>query len=226
MPLKHFVSRQAIFGLTQTQTDYVLELAFHAAHGAWLAQSDPMMAWIKALVDAPASLDAAQQFGVVYALLAKASDDLEAPILTTQPTNFAQAAFKALTWVQPIGPIRGVDHVQLAIPVGAEMQAKPFYRDLLGLTEVEKPPEMAARGGAWYENGAVKVHLGVEADFRANKKAHPAFIVDDVPRLVAKAREMGVEVKEDDALPGYVRAFLFDPFGNRIEILRDLHDND
>ena len=118
--------------------------------------------------------------------------------------------------------IQAIDHVQIAIPVGSEAIALLFYRDLLGLTEVPKPPAMAKRGGAWLEAGAVKVHLGVEADFRANDKAHVAFVVDDVANLAQRASAAGYKVKHDSELPGYDRAFLYDPFGNRIEILRAL----
>lgn len=118
--------------------------------------------------------------------------------------------------------IRAIDHVQVAIPFGGEEEARPFWRDLLGFSEVSKPAPQAARGGAWFEAGAVKVHLGVEQDFRANDKAHVAFVVDDVPALAAAARAAGYRVRDDDPLPGHVRAFLYDPFGNRIEILKPL----
>jgi len=115
--------------------------------------------------------------------------------------------------------IHAIDHVQIAIPVGGEERARPFYRDLLGLTEVPKPADMAGRGGAWFEAGNVQVHLGVEADFRANDKAHVAFLVTDPLDLAEQARAAGFKVKDDNDLPGHVRAFLYDPFGNRIEVL-------
>ena len=92
-----------------------------------------------------------------------------------------------------------------------------FYGDLLGLREVPKPAELAGRGGAWFENDAVKVHLGVEEDFRPARKAHAAFIVDDVQSLNASARAAGYEVKDDDPIEGVDRIFVFDPFGNRLE---------
>lgn len=116
--------------------------------------------------------------------------------------------------------IKAIDHVQIAIPVGGEALAHQFYGKLLGFSQVEKPAAMAARGGAWYECGHVKVHLGVEVDFRANDKAHVAFVVDDVVGLAAAAGAAGYKVKHDNDLPGHIRAFLYDPFGNRIEILR------
>jgi YD repeat-containing protein len=116
--------------------------------------------------------------------------------------------------------LTAIDHVQIAIPAGGEALARPFYCDLLGLTEVPKPKSMAARGGAWFEAGSIKVHLGVEADFRANDKAHVAFLVEDVAALAHAAEAAGYRVRRDTDLPGHVRAFLYDPFGNRIEILR------
>lgn len=118
--------------------------------------------------------------------------------------------------------VRAIDHIQVAIPPGGEDKGRAFYRDVLGLTEVPKPAKQAARGGAWFEAGAVKVHLGVEQDFRANDKAHVAFVVDDVAALAEKARTAGYRVRDDDPLEGHVRAFLYDPFGNRIEILKPL----
>ena len=118
--------------------------------------------------------------------------------------------------------IRAINHVHVAIPPGREDTARPFWRDLLGFTEAAKPASQAARGGAWFEAGAVKVHLGVEQDFRANDKAHVAFAVDDVGALTERAHAAGYWVRDDDPLPGHVRAFLHDPFGNRIEILKPL----
>jgi catechol 2,3-dioxygenase-like lactoylglutathione lyase family enzyme len=119
-----------------------------------------------------------------------------------------------------------IDHVQLAIPVGAEAAARPFYRDLLGLTEVEKPEPGKSRGGAWYEAGPVKVHLGVEADFRANRKAHPAFVVGDLQDLSRRAQAAGYEVKPDVELEGVERAFVYDPFGNRLEFIQAPREKD
>ena len=118
--------------------------------------------------------------------------------------------------------LRAIDHVQIAIPLGGEDQARPFYGDLLGLTEVTKPAELAKRGGAWFEAGAVKVHLGIEQDFRANVKAHVAFEVDNVSGLAARASAAGYEIKANDEIDGVERVFIFDPFGNRLEFLKPL----
>jgi catechol 2,3-dioxygenase-like lactoylglutathione lyase family enzyme len=121
--------------------------------------------------------------------------------------------------------LRAIDHVQIAIPAGGEETARPFYRDLLGLTEVPKTGVQATRGGCWFEAGAIKVHLGVEAPFRANNKAHVAFLVDDVARLAGLASSAGYETKSDADLEGYERIFIHDPFGNRLEFLKPLQDS-
>jgi catechol 2,3-dioxygenase-like lactoylglutathione lyase family enzyme len=220
MPITGLQSLGPIFGLTADQADYAVELAYHGWAGAWIGQEHPLQPLMKALWQDRASLSDAQVFCVLHTMLAKACNDWEAPILTDRSQDYAKAAFASVTFEASTGIVQAIDHVQIAIPVGGEGAAQAFYRDLLGLTEIPKPPVMAARGGAWYQNGHVQVHLGVEADFRANDKAHVAFVVDDVLALAARAQAAGFKVKHDDDLPGYVRAFLYDPFGNRVEILR------
>jgi catechol 2,3-dioxygenase-like lactoylglutathione lyase family enzyme len=113
----------------------------------------------------------------------------------------------------------GVDHVQLAMPPGREDEARRFYGDLLGLPESVKPPDLARRGGARFENGRVKILLGVDADFHPARKAHPGLLVDGLPELVDRLRAAGYAVSEDEPLPGYARVYVNDPFGNRLELL-------
>lgn len=115
--------------------------------------------------------------------------------------------------------IVGFDHVQLAMPPGGEAAARRFYAGLLGLPERPKPAALAARGGAWFANDAVALHLGVEADFRPARKAHPALLVRDLDALVDRLRRAGVAVIPDDALPSVRRAYVSDPFGNRLELI-------
>ena len=116
--------------------------------------------------------------------------------------------------------ILAIDHVQLAMPAGGEAQARAFYAEVLGLSEIPKPPTLAARGGAWFGNGVVQLHLGVEADFRPARKAHPALLVDDLDGLEAKCRAAGFVPHRDTELPGYARFYVADPFGNRLELLQ------
>jgi catechol 2,3-dioxygenase-like lactoylglutathione lyase family enzyme len=115
--------------------------------------------------------------------------------------------------------ILAIEHVQLAMPAGEEVRARAFYRDLLGIAEKAKPPHLAARGGCWFEDGPVKIHLGVEADFRPARKAHPALVVDDVLALAERLKAAGVRVVEDEPLAGWDRVYADDPFGNRIELM-------
>jgi catechol 2,3-dioxygenase-like lactoylglutathione lyase family enzyme len=116
----------------------------------------------------------------------------------------------------------GPDHVQLAMPDGGEEDARRFYRDLLGLAEVPKPKNLAARGGCWFECGAVRVHLGIEKEFRPARKAHPALLVQGLAVLVVRLGAAGLRIVSDEPLPGYERVYVSDPFGNRIELMEKM----
>jgi catechol 2,3-dioxygenase-like lactoylglutathione lyase family enzyme len=117
--------------------------------------------------------------------------------------------------------IVGIDHVQLAMPGGREEEARWFYAGLLGIPEKAKPAELARRGGAWFESDALKIHLGVEADFRPARKAHPALLVRGLAPLVERLRKAGVDVV-DEPLAGHHRVYVTDPFGNRLELMEPL----
>lgn len=119
--------------------------------------------------------------------------------------------------------VLSIDHVQIAMPAGGEEKALSFYINLLGFVEIPKPVELEKRGGAWFQSGSVQVHLGVEADFRPARKAHPAFLVNDLNELIAKARFMSFEMDlTQPPLDGYKRVHVFDPFGNRIELMEKI----
>lgn len=117
------------------------------------------------------------------------------------------------------GRILSIDHVQLAMPKGSEDCARSFYRDLLGMKEVPKPQDLAKRGGCWFASGQAQVHLGVEEDFRPAKKAHPALVVEGLDEIVAKCQHAGVTSQADAELDGRRRVHVFDPFGNRLELI-------
>lgn len=117
--------------------------------------------------------------------------------------------------------IVGLDHIQLSMPRRKEAQARAFYSDTLGMPEVPKPAKLAGRGGVWFECGVVKIHLGVEDEFRAARKAHPALVVTDLRELMRTLAADGYEVLVDTGIPGVLRAFTHDPFGNRIEFIQD-----
>jgi catechol 2,3-dioxygenase-like lactoylglutathione lyase family enzyme len=116
-------------------------------------------------------------------------------------------------------PIVGVDHVQLAMPAGREAEARAFYAGLLGIPERAKPGALAARGGAWFESGPLKLHLGVDPDFRPARKAHPGLLVRGLEALIGELRRAGYAVAADEPLEGYLRVYVDDPFGNRLELM-------
>jgi catechol 2,3-dioxygenase-like lactoylglutathione lyase family enzyme len=114
--------------------------------------------------------------------------------------------------------IVGVDHVQLAMPPGEEEKARVFYAGLLGISELPKPADLAGRGGVWFENAHVKIHLGVESGFRPARKAHPALLVEGLAELALALRYAGYDVR-DDPMNGRARIYVDDPFGNRLELI-------
>src|SRR5271156_6055126 len=119
---------------------------------------------------------------------------------------------------QPM-PILSLDHVQLAIPVGGEERARSFYVGILGLTEVAKPASMAGRNSIWFAAGSVNLHLGIEEDFHPAKRAHPALVVDNLDDVVAACESAGLATRPDTSFNNFRRVHIFDPFGNRLELM-------
>jgi catechol 2,3-dioxygenase-like lactoylglutathione lyase family enzyme len=115
--------------------------------------------------------------------------------------------------------VKAIDHVQLAMPPGRESEARAFYEGLLGIPEIPKPSNLAKRGGCWFARGSLKIHLGVDPDFRPARKAHPALLVEDLTGLVTRLEAAGHRCAFDEPLEGYRRVYVNDPFGNRIELL-------
>ena len=110
-------------------------------------------------------------------------------------------------------------HIQIAAPAGSEAQARAFFVDVLGMSEVSKPPRLAARGGIWLDFGRTQLHVGIETPFRPAEKAHPAFEVDDLEAVRRRLTARGIETWEDEEFPGRRRFYTRDPFGNRLEFL-------
>ena len=106
------------------------------------------------------------------------------------------------------------------MPAGGEAQARAFYQGVLG--EHPKPAHLAKRGGCWFECGDLKIHLGVEAEFRPARKAHPALLVRDLAALKSAIVAGGYTMRDDEPLEGYDRIYVDDPFGNRIELMQPL----
>ncbi|WP_426105809.1 VOC family protein [Massilia sp. TSP1-1-2] len=115
--------------------------------------------------------------------------------------------------------ITGIDHVQLAMPVGAEDIARRFYSGVLGLAEIPKPALLAVRGGVWFACGSAQLHLGADPHFQAARKAHPALLVADFDAFAEHLASHGAQLKPEEEVSGRRRATLADPFGNRLELI-------
>jgi hypothetical protein len=112
-----------------------------------------------------------------------------------------------MTSSEPI-VFQGIDHVQLAAP--------------LGLTELPKPAPLAARGGLWFQCGLQQIHIGSEQDFRPARKAHPALRLRDeasLQALRARLSAVGVATRDDREIEDVARFFAEDPWGNRLEFV-------
>ena len=118
--------------------------------------------------------------------------------------------------------INSIHHVMIAIPKNGEDDARTFYGEVLGLSELPKPGTLQARGGVWFSAGDIQLHLGIVPDFRPATKAHVALQVSGVAAMRDRLIAAGYQVTPDDSLPGFERYYVADPFGNRIEILESL----
>jgi catechol 2,3-dioxygenase-like lactoylglutathione lyase family enzyme len=122
--------------------------------------------------------------------------------------------------MSPIGSLRitGIDHVQIAVPRALEAQCLRFYRDIFAFPELEKPAELKARGGAWFQVGALQMHIGVDSDASPKSKRHICFLTGDLAAAKAAMQLHGVAIEEESVAEGLSRFFVRDPAGNRIEI--------
>jgi catechol 2,3-dioxygenase-like lactoylglutathione lyase family enzyme len=111
-----------------------------------------------------------------------------------------------------------IDHVQIAVPKALEAQALAFYRGVLGLTEIPKPEELRARGGAWFQTGNLQMHVGLDPVASPKSKRHVCFLVKDLAAARAEIVSKGVTIEEESVAESLARFFIRDPAGNRIEI--------
>lgn len=116
--------------------------------------------------------------------------------------------------------LKSIHHVQLTMPKGGEDRARRFFVDVLGMSDLPKPDALRGRGGCWFTSGSIELHLGIEDPFAPARKAHPAFEVADLDRVVARLTDHGIAYRRDVDLPRFRRVFIHDPFGNRIELLQ------
>ncbi|WP_342572567.1 VOC family protein [Paenibacillus sp. FSL R5-0749] len=117
--------------------------------------------------------------------------------------------------------IIGLDHIQLAAPESCESEARHFFNEVLGWTEIPKPEILRKRGGVWFECGRHQVHVGIQKDFVPATKAHPAFQVQHLDQLRNHLIDNHIHIVDDEAREeeGVRRFYINDPFGNRLEFL-------
>jgi RimJ/RimL family protein N-acetyltransferase/catechol 2,3-dioxygenase-like lactoylglutathione lyase family enzyme len=144
--------------------------------------------------------------------------------LRTLPHGGVAADCMVWAWVRIPAPTDEpvallLDHVQLAMPRGGEERARAFWVGLLGLREVPRPAEMAGRPGMWFERGPLRIHVGVESDFRPAKKAHPALLVSGFDKLLGLLAGAGHAARPAETLGAARRVHVEDPFGNRVELI-------
>ena len=115
--------------------------------------------------------------------------------------------------------VKGIDHIQLVCPKGGEDEARKFYNEILGMKELPKPENLKGRGGCWFICGNQEIHISIQEDFIAPKKAHPGLIVTNIEALREELLQLNFEIKEEPPIEGRTRFFVNDPFGNRVEFL-------
>ena len=114
-----------------------------------------------------------------------------------------------------------IHHAQIMIPPGGEDEARRFYAGLLGMTEIEKPAPLRARGGVWFQFGGYQLHVGVETP-GVERKATRAHVAYEVTRLDAwrtRLAQAGFAITDGETVDGLRRFELRDPFGNRVELV-------
>jgi catechol 2,3-dioxygenase-like lactoylglutathione lyase family enzyme len=116
-------------------------------------------------------------------------------------------------------PVLGLHHAQVFYPAGEEGRARRFYVEQLGLREIPRPVSLAGQPGLWFEvPGGTHVHLAVEGDLALHPRRHIALRVDDVARMRRALEAQGVRSEDATEITGWTRCYVFDPFGNKIEL--------
>jgi hypothetical protein len=111
-----------------------------------------------------------------------------------------------------------IHHVNVVVPPGRTDEVVPFY-ELLGLTRVPKPPEVA-REGAWFDlpGGTTQLHVS-ERPGSPNPAQHFGLVVDDLDAVVVDLVHAGHPWKPGPLLLGARRGMTADPLGNAVELL-------
>ena len=109
-------------------------------------------------------------------------------------------------------------HAQVFYPPGEEAKARDFYQKSLGLAEIARPATLADRDGIWFAAPPGHVHLSADRDLALHPRRHFALRVDDLDATRARLARGGARFEEATPIPGWRRVYVFDPFGNKIEL--------
>ncbi len=116
-----------------------------------------------------------------------------------------------------------LDHVSVLITDVA--RSRRFYKDLLGLREIAGPKTFDFTV-LWFDLGDHHLHLLLKPAPDTASPRHFALRVTDCDRAREYFRHHGLAIQETVKIPGADRFFLFDPDGNRIEIIQWQHPYD
>lgn len=117
--------------------------------------------------------------------------------------------------------LTGIHHAALLIT--DRPRAIAFYRDGLGLRQIERPPTFTApelRDVIWFELGDQQLHLLPAPTADVPARRHIALHLDDASTARAELLRRGIRIQETTPIPGADRFFVNDPDGNRIELIQ------
>jgi catechol 2,3-dioxygenase-like lactoylglutathione lyase family enzyme len=111
-----------------------------------------------------------------------------------------------------------LDHCSVIITDLA--RARAFYVGVLGLTEIPKPKTFDFVA-LWFQlDDGQTLHLLQKPQPDTRSPRHFALRVPDVKLAREHFRSRGIEIQETGPIPHCDRFFVFDPDGNRIEIIQ------
>ena len=119
--------------------------------------------------------------------------------------------------------ITHIDHVSVIVTDLA--RSRYFYRDVLGLSEIAKPKTFDFKV-LWFDLGNQQLHLLQKPQPDTRSPRHFALRVADARAARGHFHAHGIETQETTPIPKCDRFFVYDPDGNRIEIIQWLKQYD
>jgi catechol 2,3-dioxygenase-like lactoylglutathione lyase family enzyme len=113
--------------------------------------------------------------------------------------------------------LTGIHHN--SIVVTDMLRARHFYRNVLGLREIERPANFTAPV-VWFEVGDEHVHLIPSERPDDESPRHFALHVEDAKAAREHLRSRGVAIEETIPIAGADRFFIQDPDGNKLELIQ------